>query len=246
MNCENKHFRRIRRQVVQTFLVKIAPEIFIYYFVKKIADMKKMLCLALVILLAVSCKKKEIDFTLKGTVTDATFGGGLQGATVKLTKVPAASGAYVVVGNATLGADGSYSFTFERDKAEKYILEISKDRYFGIQHTVNFSEFSTEEPLVKNFSTNAKSWVKLRFVNVSPAANSDVLKFNKQEGKTGCPECCTTDAHYLYGIVDTTFTCVNNGNTTYSYYYNVQGTPVQGIESVVTVPFDTVTIFKEY
>lgn len=208
--------------------------------------MKRIIFFALAILVISSCKKKEIDFILKGTISDATFGGGLEGATITLTEVPIASGAYKVLGTGTLTADGSYAFTFARDKAEKYILTVKKNNYFDIEQDINFSEFSTETPLVKNYSTTAKSWVKLRFVNDLPASSSDALKFNKQSGKQDCLECCPVVEHYLYGIVDTTFVCINDGNTTYSYFYNVVGTSNQGIESIVTVPFDTVTITKSY
>ncbi len=208
--------------------------------------MKKMIFFGLMLLGIASCKKDEIDFTLKGTITDATFGGGLEGATITLTEVPIASGAYKVVGTGVLTADGSYAFVFPREKAEKYILTVTKNNYFTIESDITFSEFSPETPLVKDYSTTAKSWVKLRFINQSPADNDDVLKFNKMAGKVGCLECCPAEEHFLYGIVDTSFICVNDANASYSYLYNVLGTSNQGVESIVTVPFDTVTITKTY
>lgn len=208
--------------------------------------MRNLIFLGVLLLSLASCKKDEIDFTLKGKITDTTFGGGLSGATVTLTEVPVGSGVHKVVGTATLSADGTYSFTFLREKAEKYIVKVTKANYFTIESDITFSEFSPESDLVKDYSTTAKSWVRLRFVNQAPASTFDALKFNKVAGKTGCLECCVNDDHMLYGIVDTTFFCVNDANTTYSYYYLVEGTTNQGIESIVTTPFDTVTITKTY
>ncbi len=193
-----------------------------------------------------ACKKNDIDFTLKGTITDATFSGGLTGATVTLTQVPIGGSTPKVIGSATLGNDGNYSFTFPREKVEKYVITVEKNNYFSINQDISFSDFSTEDALERSYSTTAKSWVKLVFTNVAPATIGDGLTFNKQEGKVGCSECCPQETHTLIGIVDTTFICVNDANTTYSYFFNVVNTAIQGIESITTVPFDTVTITKTY
>jgi hypothetical protein len=208
--------------------------------------MKKIAFLLVVLTFAFACKKKEIDFTLNGTVTDGTFGGGLTGATISLVQIPIGGGTSKTVGSATLGSDGKYSFTFAREKAEKYILTVSKTNYFGIESDIPFDDFSTESALERNYTTTAKSWVKLVFTNIAPASIGDGLTFIKQQGKTNCAECCAVEQHELVGLVDTTFYCVNDANTTYSYYFNVVNTTTQGIESIVTTPFDTVTIVKTY
>ena len=193
-----------------------------------------------------SCKKDNIDFTLKGTISDATFGGGLDGATITLTQIPIGGSTPKVIGSSILSSDGTYSYTFPREKVEKYILSVEKANYFSINQDISFSDFSTESDLERSYSMTAKSWVKLVFTNVAPATIGDGLTFNKQEGKVGCSECCPQETHTLVGLVDTTFYCINDANTTYSYFYNVVNTAIQGIESITTIPFDTVTITKNY
>jgi hypothetical protein len=208
--------------------------------------MRRIALLALLIFMVFSCKKDAIDFTLKGTISNATFGGGLEGATITLTQIPIGGSTPKVIGSSILSSDGTYSYTFPRKKVEKYILTVEKTNYFSINQDISFSDFSTETPLERSYSTTAKSWVKLVFTNVAPATIGDGLTFNKQEGKVGCSECCPQETHNLVGIVDTTFYCVNDANTTYSYFYNVVNTTNQGIESITTIPFDTVTITKTY
>lgn len=208
--------------------------------------MRRIALLALLISMVFSCKKDNIDFTLKGTISNATFGGGLDGATITLTQIPIGGSTPKVIGSSILSSDGTYSYTFPREKVEKYILTVEKTNYFSINQDISFSDFSTETPLERSYSTTAKSWVKLVFTNVAPATIGDGLTFNKQEGKVGCSECCPQETHNLIGIVDTTFYCVNDANTTYSYFYNVVNTTNQGIESIITIPFDTVTITKTY
>jgi hypothetical protein len=208
--------------------------------------MRKIALLTLLVSMVFACKKEDIDFTLKGTVNDATFGGGLTGATITLTQIPIGGSTPKVLGSATLTSDGKYSFTFPREKVEKYILTVDKTNYFTISEDISFSSFSTESDLEKNYTTTAKSWVKLVFRNEAPATIGDGLTFTKQSGKVGCSECCPNEVNTLVGIVDTAIYCVNDANTEYSYYFNVVNTSIQGIETITTIPFDTVTITKTY
>jgi hypothetical protein len=192
-----------------------------------------------------SCKKKKADFVLIGTITETTFNSPLSGATVKLYQVPVGSTTEILLGSVVLGSDGNYSFTFERDKMEKYILKIRKSGYFDLEETVFFSELSISEENVRNYSTTAKSWVKLTFHNLN-ALPSDQLVFIKQSGKEGCAECCPDTEYSFYGALDTSIYCINDGNTVYSYFYNVMGTADQGIKSATTVAFDTTEIILNY
>jgi hypothetical protein len=199
----------------------------------------------LFILVFAACKKGKGDFTLKGVITDTTFSTTHAGAVVKLYQVPAGTTQEILIGTQTLGSDGAYSFTFPRDKMEKYIVKVTKNNYFSLNETVYFSELSLEEDNIANLSTTAKSWAKLRFINSNPQPG-DILTFIKQEGKANCSECCTTSETIFYGALDTTIYCINDGNRIYSYFYTVSGTTNQGIKSATTSAFDTTEILLNY
>lgn len=198
-----------------------------------------------IVALSFACKKGKGDFTLKGVISDTTFNTSLNGAVVKLYQVPAGTSQEVLIGTQTLSSDGAYTFVFPRDKMEKYILKITKINYFSLNETVFFSDLTLEEDNVFNYSTTAKSWAKLRFINSNPQAG-DVLSFIKQQGKANCSECCSINEQIFYGALDTTIYCINDGNTVYSYFYNVSGTSNQGIKSATTVVFDTTEILLNY
>lgn len=208
--------------------------------------MKKLLAILFLGIVLFSCKKDEINFTLTGKITDSTFGTGLAGATLTLKQLPIGGGTQQLIGSTVLGTNGTYSFTFPREKVSKYILTVTKDKYFSISKEITFSEFSPEEDLVKNYATTAMAWVKIRIVNSAPASITDSFKFNKQEGKNDCPECCPQVEHLLTGFVDTTFLCPTDANTPFSIFYQVPNTTIQGIESIQSVAFDTVTIQKSF
>lgn len=206
--------------------------------------MKYIFIITSVILLQ-SCKKGSANFTIKGIITDATFHQGLSGATISLYQYPTGSNTPSLIETTTLASDGSYSFTFKRDKMEKYVITVVKDLYFSLNETIFFSTLSVEEDNVRNYSTTAKSWVRLRFLNESPV-DSDELQYVKQEGKVSCSECCPATYQYLYGAIDTSIYCINDANTVYSYLYSVVNTNNTAILSTTTVPFDTTEIYLAY
>lgn len=192
-----------------------------------------------------SCKKKNALFSVQGVITDQTFSQPLSGATIKLYQIPIGSSDEVLIGSQTADAKGSYSFSFPRDKMEKYILRITKDLYFSKEETINYSELSLDKVYKRNSSTTAMSWAKLTFHNLNPQA-TDHLQFIKQSGKVNCPECCPSTYQNYYGALDTSIYCTNDGNTNYSYLYWVLNTLDQGNQIVYTTAFDTVEIILNY
>lgn len=191
-----------------------------------------------------SCKKKgKADFTLKGTLTDATYSIPMDGANVQLFEKIAGNSSYDLIGSSSTDGSGSYSFTFPRNSVESYKIIITKDLYFDIDQMINFSDLSIENDNIRNFSTTAKSWAKLRFINQSPSA-LDVLKYTQTEGKQGCDLCCPSGEHTLMGAVDTTIYCINDGNTTYAYSFLNGSLP--GSKSAMTTAFDTTEILLTY
>lgn len=202
-----------------------------------------LICLPL---LFTSCKKGKAELTLKGILIDSTFGNGFSGLSINLYEVPAGTSLENLIATTTTASDGSYSFAFSRNQVESYVLKANPVNYFPIDEKIYFSSLSIDYDNYRNFSTTAKAWVKLRFVNQSPANTSDILRFTKQTGKSDCPECFPVEQQQLNGIVDTTFTCVNDGNTEFKYYYEMVGMPFSGFKNASTVAFDTTTILLNY
>lgn len=213
---------------------------FYFSWMKKVA-----ILMVLSVFLASSCKKGKADFILKGTITDATHNSGLSGASVKLYATSAGSLSKFEIASATLDSEGSFNFEFPRDKVETYYLEVQKDNYFEIYETIPFSGLTIEEDNVRNYSTTAKGWVKFHVENNNGQA-SDVMEYLREDGKVNCTECCPGGYRYFYGAVDSTFYCVNDGNSVYSGYYWVQGGGPSGPFWVITPPFDTVDVFITY
>jgi|688.fasta_scaffold67549_4 hypothetical protein len=206
--------------------------------------MRYLVYLSLLIFLA-SCEKGAGEFILKGTVTDASYQTNLIGATVKLYKVPIATTQEVLVGTVTIGSNGTYEFTFPREKMERYTIHITKENYFKIEEDIFYSSLTLSADNIRNYSTKAESWVAIHLTNLNPQV-TDHLQYIKQDGLQGCATCCPNTEQNYFGALDTTIYCINNGNEVYSLYYWVYNTTNQGLLTTVTVPFDTTEIVLNY
>ena len=192
-----------------------------------------------------SCSRGVATFSLSGTITDATFSQRHSGAVLKLSKVMITTGEEILMETKTLGSDGKYEFKFPREKVEKYIIRVTKPLYFDIEQDVQFSSLSVSSDNVRNYTTKAKSWVELRFVNTS-VLPTDHFRFIKFQGLENCTECCTADQVDLYSDAYYSRTCINEALSTYSIYYQVVGTTTQNVVEVVTQPFDTTLLLVNY
>ncbi len=202
-----------------------------------------IILLVLIVSLA-GCRKGRHEFTIKGQINDSTFGQLLLNCQISLYEVEAGAADSILIDSFT-STDGTYSFTFERKRMEEYILYVNKTGYFPLAKHIPFGDLTTKEDNIYNYVTNAKSWVQLHFVNINPQP-FDQLNFIKQAGKVDCAECCPTTEQYIINTPDTSIYCINDGNTTYSlvWYDPVNG--VNGVESVVTVAFDTTELLVTY
>ena len=169
----------------------------------------------------------------------------MKGTEIKIYNVPIASTQEIIIGTAIIGPDGSYTFTFPREKMERYTLHVKKENYFNLTHDVYYSSLSLDNDNIRNYSTKAKAWIALHFINNNPLA-TDHLQYIKQDGLQGCTACCPNTEQNYYGALDTTIYCINNGNEIYSVYYWVLNTNNQGLLSVETSLFDTTEIVLNY
>lgn len=208
--------------------------------------MKTLLFPLLILSLLLSCKKKEITFEIQGKVTDATFSKALSGASYRIYTQPVSGVESETLATGTLDSNGEFESVFPRKLSQKVIVEIKKQGYFTVLEEIVFDKLSTNEAYKFSKSTTAQAWVKIRIVNDSPYEETDHLRFIKQEGKINCVNCCDTAYHNLYGKVDTTLYCINDGNKPYSMMYWVLKTGETGVKSVVTNAFDTTEIQLNY
>lgn len=205
----------------------------------------KQLALFLGILFLITgsaCKKKNLKYVIKGTVYDASYNAPLAGATVIISTTSTNNTTLTQKATLTTDASGNYSYELDREKLKSVVITVSKTNYFGEETTTTLDHLSIENDNTFNYSIYAKSWVRLHFVS----NGTKTVKYFRTAGKNGCEECCPGGEMLLSSAVDESVYCINNGNTTYSIFYDVQGTTDNGTLSATTVPFDTTEILISY
>jgi len=202
-------------------------------------------CLVLgFILLLSGCKKKKLVYVVEGVVTNQSFNQPFASLTLKVEIKKAVNAFYSTTTTVTTNSKGYYRFELENDLIEKIRISAEPDLYFPIEQIIPYGNLSTETN-VYNLNGYAKSWARLIFNNINPNS-SDHLSYIKKDGKVNCPECCTSAAQDFYGATNDTVICINNGNTLYSYNYNLVGTPTYGFVSIYTAAFDTSEVILNY
>ncbi len=197
---------------------------------------------ALLMILTFSCKKKNLKYVIKGTISDSSFNVPLSGAKVTIYVTTTSNTTPVQKVSLTTDASGNYSYELEREKLQSVIISVDKNNYFSDGTTTTLDNLSLDDDNVFSYNLYAKSWVRLHFVS----DGTKTIKYYKQVGKNGCAECCPTGEMQLTNVIDQSVYCINNGNTQYQIYYDVQGTTDNGTLSVNTVPFDTTEILISY
>ena len=197
---------------------------------------------ALLMVLSFSCKKKNLKYIIKGTVTDSSFNTPLSGAKVTIYVTTISNNTPVQKVALTTDASGNYSYELDRDKLQSVVISVEKDNYFSEGTTTTLDNLSLDNDNTFNYSVYAKSWVRLHFIS----DGTKTIKYYKQVGKNGCAECCPTGEIQLDNVIDQSVYCINNGNSSYEIYYDVQGTSNNGTLSVITAPFDTTDLTISY
>lgn len=185
-----------------------------------------------------ACKKKTVTYEIKGTANDISSSVPLSGATVTLTLVSTSNNALNKVLTTTTAADGSYSFSFDRDKYSQMTLKMTKNLYFEKSYDFTLDDLKVDEANVYNFDVNSMSWVKLHITG----DGSKTIRYIQTYGLTGCSECCPSGDQFLYNIDSLDLYFLNKGNTQFGVYFSVIGTSITGQEIVNTTPLDTTTI----
>lgn len=189
------------------------------------------------------CKKnKGINYTIQGNVTDLSYSGGASGVIVDLYQVNA-SGELTIAQSTTTGSDGSYTFTVKRDRTEGFKLTFTKAHYFSEEQSFTLESLDAKNPNTFNEAMYAKGWIRLRFQNINPDESISVVK---NEGLSGCTECCPFTSLIFNGTTDTSFVCLNKGGLPYSVKWSYIPGTQYFTPSVIAAPIDTTDLIVNF
>ncbi len=192
----------------------------------------------------IACKKKEIQYTFEGNITENL--GNTPLSSVKLSLFQRiisnglASETFDLVASTTTDSNGNFAVSIDRDKVLEFKLKFEKPNYFPLELVESSAEISTENVNMFNETLDAKSWISLEINNLFPL-ETDHFKLILQRFRENCDECAVNTTTDFYGSLDTTLTYATTaGEYVRIIYVNVTaGTST--IDSVYTTPFETIS-----
>lgn len=180
-------------------------------------NLQRFTLIILGLLLFVGCNK-DLEFTIKGNVSNRQTGGAISNLTVKVFQNEGAfNSSYKLVGTGTTDASGNYEVVIPREQVNDIKVQTSTDDYHKEFKTVEFDDLSVENDNVVNLQTAYRSWVKISFLNPSDEQSS--IYYNKTDGNTQCEECCPNESTFYDGITDDYQICGADAGT--YFYYNI-------------------------
>lgn len=206
-----------------------------------------ILTLLLVGLSFSSCKKKQIQFKIKGNVTALNNGQNIQGVDINVYSYSLGNNIEKLEGSAQTDGSGNYELNIDRAKYENLKIKITKTNYFDASKTYTIDQLSTEKVNNIAHKLSPKSYTRFIIKNqYSPTAVEDEFKIFKVSGKTDCEECCPDGYKFYHGIVDTVVVCANDGGTYMKFYWWYNGSESYGMDSVYNTPFQTIDVILNY
>ncbi len=163
--------------------------------------MKTFFTLLLLVILVLSCKKGQSDLSIAITLSNVSYGGQVEGATVSVKKVVSGTGDVVSVGTYTSNASGQVVFSTKRDKFDYLIVQVEKSNFFSIEEKIYMSDLNANDLNSINYDLVGKSWAAIHLKATGPSS----VNIQKNAGKSGCEECCPSVMTYFAGPIDTTF-----------------------------------------
>lgn len=193
------------------------------------------------------CKKDPIQFKIAGKINDTSFNTGLVGASVSIYQVMVGTTKRVLITTVTTDSDGNYTVAFNRDKAEKYYIDCSKDNYFNAEELVYFSDLTTDKTNTVNADIEAIATVNWIIKNQPSALDADVFQLEKLNGKTDCDACCANKIYtYTGATINETLTCQTKGNTWVKFLKIDKQLNTSTLDSIYCPAFQSVNYTVNY
>ncbi len=174
--------------------------------------MKQLAVFLLIVLFISSCKKKEEEYILIGTVINPELNHPVGQAFITLWGTKVSSGVVQnqleKLGSTYSSADGKFEFRFKKELYSNIKLTLIKENYFEQEHNINPQNLNPGKEYSIQVAMHITSWLKTIIKNVSPQYTSDQLYYRLSLPYQGCNSCCPVQPLTFNGIAtDTTWIC---------------------------------------
>ncbi len=173
--------------------------------------MKKWYSLILLIVLF-SCKKKEEDYLISGTVFNPELNQSVSQMQISLWGTTVSNGSiqnqFSQLASVQTASDGSFSFKFKKSVYSALKLVLYRSDYFQQETAINPDNLSPGKEYKMTIQSHALGWIKTTIQNTGTQHDADNVYYKLSLPYTSCTTCCNTSAQNFSGAsVNTSWTC---------------------------------------
>jgi hypothetical protein len=215
--------------------------------------MKYSLLFFLISIIIISCKKKEENYAISGSLSDPYQNIQVSGADVTLLAQKIESGMlnanFEEISSMQTDANGNFSFEFDVAAYSNYKLEIRKDNYFIKDVEINPNHVKKNEVYNDSYEIFSEAWLSLNIINNYPADITDNIAVSILHDAAGIYDCCSdSTASYEGTGVSENIVCKTYGGHTVTINWTVTSGGESNVftQNVTCTAFDTTSFTISY
>jgi hypothetical protein len=196
-----------------------------------------------------SCKKGEITYDFEGHIIESVGNTPLAGVEVTISQILFSSSVanynYQPGGSGTSDSNGDWSISFKREKVTDFRIEMKKDGYFDKLIEFTSGDATIEDPNIHDVTIDAEAWVIFDLENLSPMPG-DQLSMVLMNFREDCQGCGVNTFYYFHDDLDTNLLFKTTAGKYNRFQLNDVNSATLIDDSILTIPFDTVTYSFSY
>lgn len=174
--------------------------------------MKKIISIFFCVIILISCKKKEEQYLISGTVTNPELNIAVNQMQITLWGTQISNGTVqnqqLKLGSTTTDASGHFEFKFDKAVYSSIKIVLYKNDYFETEQIINPNNLIPGKRYNIIIQAHGLAWLKTIIKNIGNQYPEDVLQYKLSLPYQNCSSCCSTTQRYFNGIgVDTLWIC---------------------------------------
>ena len=213
----------------------------------------KTLYIISLLLIFVSCNKKNKELIITGTVKTSSTSANIQGANVTLSGKIIESGkwtnSYSQLATTTSDNNGKYTLTLDAVRVSEYKLSFTKENYIDDVKIMQPDDVSTDNDNIIDVLLAVKSFLNINVKNIYPINENDYLSLTLSGDFKTCTSCCTDEKFEFKGTnIDQNILCICPGSQNIVLNWDILkgGSVSSHIDTLLVNNFDTANYVINY
>ncbi len=171
----------------------------------------------IIVFIASSCKKKNKEIIITGTVINSVKSEQLNNVNVilsgKIIESNKWTNSYSKLASTNSDNNGKYTLKLDAVRVSEYKLSFIKENYIDETKIIQPDDISTDKENVVNADMYIKSFIDIKINNTNPVNQNDYMSLTLSGYFKNCTSCCTDEKFEFKGQeINQNIICICPGN----------------------------------